>query len=43
MLFFITLRRLGLLKQNLREDEAEVQKHFEGRLGNLEEDRHEQE
>ena len=43
VLFFITLRRLGLLKQNLREDEAEVQKHFEGSLGKLEEDRHEQE
>ena len=43
VLFFITLRRLGLLKQNLREDEAEVQKHFEGRLSKLEEDRHEQE
>ena len=43
VLFFITLRRLGLLKQNLREDEAEVQKHFEGRLGHLEEDRHEHE
>ncbi len=41
VLFFITMRRVGLLKQNLEEDEEEVQKHFEGRMGKLEEDRHE--
>ena len=41
VLFFITMRRLGLLKRNLQEDEAEVQEHFKGRMGKLEEDRDE--
>lgn len=38
VLFFITLRRLGLLKQSIREDEEEVAQHFEGRIGKLEEE-----
>ena len=38
VLFFITLRRLVLLKQSIREDEEEVAQHFEGRIGKLEEE-----
>ena len=41
VLFFITMRRLGLLKKNLQEDEAEVQEHFAGSSGKLEEERDE--
>lgn len=41
VLFFITLRRLGLLKQYMREDVQEVQQHFEGRPGKSEEEHHE--
>jgi uncharacterized MnhB-related membrane protein len=32
VLFFITMRRLGLLKKTLEEDEAEVEEHFAGRM-----------
>ena len=42
VLFFITLRRLGLLKRYLEEDEAEVREHFEGRPGKSEEGSDEQ-
>lgn len=38
VLFFITMRRLGLLKKNLQEDEAEVQEHFAGCSGKPEEE-----
>ena len=37
VLFFIALRRLGLLKQSIREDEAEVEEHFAGRMEREEE------
>ena len=40
VLFFIALRRLGLLKQSIKEDEAEVEEHFAGRM-EREEERHE--
>ena len=32
VLFFITMRRLGLLRRSLGEDEAEVEEHFAGRM-----------
>ena len=32
VLFFIALRRLGLLKRSIREDIAEVEEHFTGRM-----------
>ena len=37
VLFFIALRRLGLLKQSIKEDEAEVEEHFAGRMEREEE------
>ena len=37
VLFFITLRRLGLLKRSIREDMAEVEEHFAGRMEREEE------
>ncbi len=37
VLFFIALRRLGLLKRSIREDEAEVEEHFAGRMEREEE------
>ena len=40
VLFFIALRRLGLLKRSIREDMAEVEEHFAG-LMEREEDRDE--
>lgn len=37
VLFFIALRRLGLLKRSIREDMAEVEEHFAGRMKREEE------
>ena len=37
VLFFIALRRLGLLKRSIREDMAEVEEHFAGRMEREEE------
>jgi uncharacterized MnhB-related membrane protein len=37
VLFFIALRRLGLLKRSIREDIAEVEEHFAGRMEREEE------
>ena len=37
VLFFIALRRLGLLKRSIREDMAEVEEHFAGLMEREEE------
>ena len=37
VLFFIALRRLGLLKRSIREDMAEVEEHCAGRMEREEE------
>ena len=37
VLFFITMRRLGLLKRSIREDMAEVEEHFAGLMEREEE------
>ena len=37
VLFFIALRRLGLLKRSIRADMAEVEEHFAGRMEREEE------
>ncbi len=37
VLFFIALRRLGLLKRSIREDVAEVEEHFAGLMEREEE------
>ena len=37
VLFFIALRRLGLLKRSIREDMAEVEEHFARRMEREEE------